>query len=239
MSKEAHGAPSPSIRQVINNNGAWCWFQDERALIDPATGTLVVGSCAAAEGPGGAERVGNIEVTVVDLTTMASDVVVLHHNLEADDHDVPALWLRPDGRWLAVYTKHGRDALTRWRVSEVGNPREWGAEQTFDWSLHTEANRVTYSNLHELDGRLYCFVRGINDDPSALVSDDFGSTWSFAGKLFTREKVGYVNGYTRYVGGDDRLDLITTDHHPRDFDNSIYTGRIESGQLGLRWVGGR
>lgn len=39
-------APSP---QVINPDGAWCWFQDERALVDPEAGLLVVGSIASGE----------------------------------------------------------------------------------------------------------------------------------------------------------------------------------------------
>jgi hypothetical protein len=116
-------------------------------------------------------------------------------------------------------------------VSEPGDPRTWGPERTFDWSEFTGGRGVTYSNLHELDGRLYCFVRAVNDDPCALVSDDEGDTWAYAGKLFTRPKVGYVNGYTRYVSTPSRVDLVTTDHHPRDYDNSIYHGYLEAGAL--------
>ncbi|NUR97515.1 MAG: hypothetical protein HOV67_19945, partial [Kribbellaceae bacterium] len=160
-----------------------------------------------------------------------ADIVVLHERFEADDHDVPALWRRTDGRWLAVYTKHKTDDLTRWRVSEPGDPRTWGPERTFDWSEFTGGRGVTYSNLHELDGRLYCFARAVNDDPCALVSDDEGDTWRYAGKLFTRPKVGYVNGYTRYTSTPHRIDLITTDHHPRDYNNSIYHGYLEGGAL--------
>ncbi|WP_100444074.1 BNR-4 repeat-containing protein [Glycomyces xiaoerkulensis] len=216
---------------VVNDNGAWCWFQDERALVDPLTQQLVVGSIAAPEGPGGESRAGNVELTVVDLPSGTSRVVVLHERLEADDHDVPALWRRPDGRWLAVYTKHRTDDLTRWRISEPGDPTRWGPERTFDWSDLTGGHGVTYSNLHVMSGRLYCFARAVNDDQCAIVSDDNGDTWAYAGKLFTRPKVGYVNGYTRYVSGGGRIDLVTTDHHPRDYDNSIYHGYLEGGAL--------
>ncbi|MBR8640595.1 BNR-4 repeat-containing protein [Streptomyces tuirus] len=216
---------------TVNDNGAWCWFQDERALVDPRTQTLVSGSVAAPEGPGGSHRAGNIELAVVDLATGTSDIVVLHHNLEADDHNVPALWRRADGRWLAAYTKHKTDNLLRWRISAPGDPRAWGPEQTFDWGKLNGGSGVTYTNLLALDGRLYCFSRAVNDDPCALISDDDGDTWAYAGKLFTRPKVGYVNGYTRYAQGPDRIDLITTDHHPRDFDNSIYHGYLRAGAL--------
>ena len=171
--------------RVINDNGAWCWFQDERALVDPDGGVLVAGSIAAPEGPGGVDRAGNVELTVVDLRSGSTEVVVLHERFEADDHDVPALWRRRDGRWLAVYTKHKTDDLTRWRVSEPGDPRAWGPEKTFDWSEFTGGRGVTYSNLHELDGRLYCFARAVNDDPCALVSDDEGEI----GRASCRERV--------------------------------------------------
>lgn len=216
---------------VINDNGAWCWFQDERALVDPETQTLVVGSIAVMEGQGGQGRAGNVELTVVDLVSRTVQVVVLHEAFEADDHDVPALWRRKDGRWLAAYTKHKTDDLLRWRVSEPDDPTQWGPERTFDWAPYTGGRGVTYANLHELDGRLYCFTRAVNDDPCALVSNDDGDTWVYAGKIFTRPKVGYVNGYTRYAATDGRIDLITTDHHPRDHDNSIYHGYFADGAL--------
>ncbi|MFT4122427.1 MAG: BNR-4 repeat-containing protein [Microbacteriaceae bacterium] len=221
----------PTAPLVINDNGAWCWFQDERAIVDPRTGTLVVGTIAAPEGPGGDHRAGNVELAVVDRAGGTSRVVVLHERLEPDDHDVPALWRRRDGRWLAVYAKHKKDDLTRWRISEPDDPTRWGPEHLFDWSELTGGRGATYANLHEWEGRLYCFVRAINDDQCALVSDDDGDTFSYAGKLFTRPKVGYVNGYTRYVSGGDRIDLITTDHHPRDYNNSIYHGVLIDGAL--------
>ncbi|WP_159618505.1 BNR-4 repeat-containing protein [Ruania rhizosphaerae] len=226
---------TPVQIQTFNDNGAWCWFQDERAIIDPVTDTMLIGSVAAAEGAGGQARSGNIELAVVDLSSGASEIVVLHANLEADDHNDPALWIRPDGRYLAMYTKHKTDNFQRWRISaRPHDATEWGPEQTFDWTDLTEGRGATYSNLHYLAGedRLYAFARAINDDPSILISDDHGETFRYGGKLFTRPKIGYVNGYTRYASnGTDRIDLITTDHHPRDYDNSIYHGYIAGGAL--------
>ena len=225
----------PRTPLTINDNGAWCWFQDERALVDPANNTLLVGSVAAPEGPGGEGRGGNIEVAVLDLATGQSKVHVLHQRLEPDDHDAPALLIRPDGRYLAMYARHKTDNYSRWRISiRPHDASEWGPEQCFDWTRLAGGRGATYSNLHRLDAesRVYNFVRAINDDPTLMVSDDDGGTWHFGGKLFTRPKIGYVNGYTRYFGnGTDRIDLITTDHHPRDYNNSIYHGYIQDGAL--------
>lgn len=220
---------------TFNDNAAWCWFQDERVIVDAANQTMLVGSVAAPDGPGGERRSGNVELAVYDLRSGQSRVVVLNERMEPDDHDVPALWQRPDGRYIAMYAKHKTDNLSRWRVSE--NPHDastWRAERAFDWSELTGRSNVTYSNLHYLaaEKRLYNFVRAINDDPSIMVSEDSGDTWRYAGKLLTEKKVGYVNGYVRYASnGVDRIDFITTEHHPRDYNNSIYHGYIARGKL--------
>ncbi|HQU73658.1 MAG TPA: hypothetical protein PLG66_15240, partial [Calditrichia bacterium] len=34
----------------FNSNGAWCWYQDERALLDTLAGKLIVGSVASGSG---------------------------------------------------------------------------------------------------------------------------------------------------------------------------------------------
>ncbi|MCA4133396.1 BNR-4 repeat-containing protein [Arthrobacter sp. M4] len=220
---------------TLNDNGAWCWFQDERALIDPSNKTLLIGSVAAPEGPGGGQRGGNIEVAVLNLVTGERAVHVLHQQLESDDHNAPALLIRTDGRYLAMYAKHKTDNYSRWRVStRPHDASEWEPEQVFDWTELADGRGATYSNLHRLEAesRTYNFVRAINDDPSIMASADDGQTWTFGGKLFTRPKIGYVNGYTRYASnGTDRIDLITTDHHPRDFNNSIYHGYIQDDAL--------
>jgi hypothetical protein len=196
---------------------------------------MLIGSVASVEGPDGLQRAGNIELTSYDLTTGKSTVIVLHEKLEVDDHDTAALFIRPDGRYLAMYARHKTDNFSRWRIStKPHDASSWEPEHTFDWSKLTGRSNVTYSNLHYLpaEKRLYNFVRAINDDPTILVSDDDGSTWAFGGKLLTLPKIGYVNGYTRYVSnGVDRIDFITTDHHPRDFNNNIYHGFIKGGKL--------
>jgi hypothetical protein len=220
---------------LFNDNGAWCWYQDPRVLLDPPTGTLLIGSVAAPQGPGGEQRRGNVELVCYDPATGTRRLVVLHERLESDDHDVPALFLRPDGRYLAMYAKHKRDNLSRWRIST--NPHDassWRPEQQFDWAELTGRSNVTYSNLHYLSAekRLYNFVRAINDDPSIMVSSDDGDTFTYGGKLLTEQKVGYVNGYLRYASNRvDRIDFITTEHHPRDFNNSIYHGYVKGGKL--------
>lgn len=243
-------APTTARTALISHNGGWCWFQDERALVDAATGTLLLGAVASTGGADGERRGGDVNLHVVDLDRLgepgSARTVVLHEGLESDDHDNPALWRRADGRWVAVYSRHKSDDLARWRVSETADPTVWGEERALDWTTLFESPEqmrtlgggrgVTYQNVHRLDGVLHCFVRAINDDPCYLVSHDDGETWQFGGRLLTRQKIGYVNGYARYASGthlgtDDRIDLVITEHHPRDYATSIWHGYLAGGRL--------
>ena len=40
----------------FNENGAWCWYQDPRLVVDPANDTLLVSSIATTEGVDGDSR---------------------------------------------------------------------------------------------------------------------------------------------------------------------------------------
>src|SRR5438270_3229287 len=110
-------APDGALVQ-FNDNGFWSWFQDERAIIDPNTNQLLIGSVASGDGAGGAARDGNDDVVSYNLGTGAtSRFTLIDFTLLADDHFSPALLVRPDGRYLAIYCAHQNDNLIRWRVS--------------------------------------------------------------------------------------------------------------------------
>jgi hypothetical protein len=225
---------------LFNDNGAWCWFQDPRAIYDATNDALLFGSIAVSDGVDGAARSGDVDLVTYHLSTGERRRFVLRHNLHGeDDHNTAALLIRPDGRYLAMYSRHNQDALSYWRVSE--NPHEassWRDEQVFDWASELKAgdsdNHITYSNLFFLsaENRAYDFTRAVNLDPSILLSIDQGDSWKFAGKLFTEPRVGYVNGYTKYASnGVDQIDFITTEHHPRDFNNNVYHGYLQGGKV--------
>lgn len=234
------GAAPEQKLVVFNDNGAWCWYQDERVVIDGANGTMLIGSVASSDGAGGKERGGDIDLTIYHFQTGQSQIVALHHALQQqDDHNTAAILIRPDGRYLAFYTRHNQDRISYYRISrDPHDATRWREEQSFDWTAAHEAAgsraKVTYSNLIYLpaEKRIYDFARAINDDPSFLTSSDQGESWQYGGKLLTEPKLGYVNGYTKYAAnGDGRIDFVTTEHHPRDFNNSIYHGYVQGGKL--------
>lgn len=222
---------------TFNTNGGWCWYQDERAVVDQAAGKLLISSIADATGADGTQRDGDVDIISYDFATGHIDRAVLHAGLGDDDHNVPALLIRPDGRYLAVYTKHNGDKLSRYRIStKPHDATSWGPEQAFDWGGTPGSDfRVTYSNLFYLpaEKQTYNFARANNRGPNILVSKDDGSNWSYAGKLvFNPKFMGYVNGYFKYASnGVDRIDFVGTEHHPRDFNNNIYHGFIRGGMM--------
>jgi hypothetical protein len=229
----AQAPKQPFVRGTLttfNDNGGWSWFEDERAVVDRARGLLLVSSVANGHGAGGADRHGDVELVAYDLATGAARRVTLHHGLEGDDHNSAALLVRPDGRYLAAYSRHNSDRLTRWRVSSrPGDAIAWGPERTFDNDAGT-----TYSNLHRLAaenggrGRVYNFTRTVGFDPNVLVSDDDGSTWAYGGRLLD----GPGRPYLKYASdGRRRVHFITTEQHPRNFDNGIHHGYVEAGKV--------
>ena len=95
-------APAPI---VFNDNGAWSWFEDERAAIDSDTDTLLVSSVANASGTDGRSRDGNVEVVSYDLATGVAERTVLHAGLEASRHAGDGTAWEPERTF-----EHGGDA---------------------------------------------------------------------------------------------------------------------------------
>jgi hypothetical protein len=161
----AESGPDRPRPVVLNDDGGWCWFQDERALVQGQR--LIFGSVAA--GRYDRARRGAIEVTGVDLATGTTTRVRVN---EAplppeggyDDHNAPALVVRGDDRLLVVYSGHGTEDCFRHRVSRrSGDPTTWGEERSYSPS---PSSRITYSNLHRLPGqenRILNFYRGLDD----------------------------------------------------------------------------
>ena len=216
----------------FNDNGAWSWYQDERVLVVPEQGRLFVGSDASGEGVGGAARDAQVEAVVFDLATRQPERFTFLEAGNADDHDVPAFLLRPDGAVLAMYATH-YDAYSRYRTFDG---KSWSDEEQFVWADIPGGSNfaTTYSNLFYLsaEDRTYNVSRADERSPNLLVSDDYGDSWEYLGLLTEPDRtIGYVNGYFKYwSNGVDRVDFVATEHHPRDFDTSMYHGYIRGGQ---------
>jgi len=227
---------------TFNDDGGWCWFQDERVLV--SAGKIVVASVAG--GARDAARQGDIEVVSYDMATGKLTRVELHDRLvrkfrgrvAQDDHNAPALLERPDGRYLAVYSGHGGDNRILYRVSALPHDASaWQPEQVFTPS---EVSRVTYSNLHYLAGendgrgRIYNFFRGFNgtNKPSYAWSDDNGANWRVGGVFLDFPDKAPRRPYVKYASnGRDTIHMLYTESTPFSYDTSIYHMYYRDGML--------
>jgi hypothetical protein len=220
----------------LDDNGAWSWFMDPRVIID--SGKLIVGSVRAVgkfrEGAGD-PRWGNVEVAVYDISAGKTATTVLHAHFEQDDHDAPAFLLRPDGRYLAMYSKHGAERRMFYRISEPHNALVWGPASIIETpgaeAPEFRGNNVTYANLFRMpDGRIFNFFRGVRFDPNYMFSRDDGQTWTYGGH-WLYGKGGY-SPYLKYAyDGKGTLHFVATEDHPRNFDNSLYHGYLRDNTI--------
>ena len=198
----------------IAPDGAWTWFNDERAVFHQ--GALFVGYV---------QSNGDYGVTRYDPATNQSDHMVIStpDSRQRDDHNNPSITALPSGKLLLLYAKHSSSAEFYQRTSLVDQPTtdaDWGPERT-----HQLPARNTYNNTYRLSAendRIYNFHRSINFNPTLTLSNDLGESWEDT-LHFIETGGGGTRPYPRYVSNHtDRIDLIYTDGHPRDVDNSIY-----------------
>jgi hypothetical protein len=210
---------------VLEDDGAWCWFQDERAVF--AGDRLVVSSVSHA---------GDIQVSSFDLATGARDHGVLRRRLERDDHDAASLLVRPDGRLTAFYTRHDGFPSLYWRTQVGDQLSIWDAEQEL-----TIDDDITYSNPFWLPSegrgtpRLYLWFRGLEYNPTVALSDDLGTTWSEPQQVLRSHTYGLAvqRPYVKYASnGTDTIHLLYTDGHPAELDKTnLYHLVYSNGEL--------
>ncbi len=203
--------------EELNPSGAWSWFEGPRAMHTDCE--LLVGSVSTA---------GLIDVSTTALETGATRVDHIGGPVESDDHNSPGLTDLPDGKIAAAWSRHHQDV-------EIHNVERPGAMWNWYETVSvTASQRVTYSNLVRLSsegisGRLYNFFRGNGFDSIFSFSDDQGRTWSDPATLIRK----YRN--RPYVvfddDGESRIDLATTEGHPREYTQGtgVFHGYVEDG----------
>jgi hypothetical protein len=206
--------PLPGNAMLIAHDGAWTWFNDERAIFHQDS--LFTGYVQG-DGQYGVTRYDPAahETFPMILSTAASR--------QQDDHNNPSITVLPDGRLLALYAKHLGGSQFYQRTSLVPLPSsaaDWGPE-----IIHPLPANNTYNNTYLLSAenkRIYNFHRCINFNPTITISNDLGATWETP-VPFIAVGTNNTRPYPRYCSNrTDRIDLIYTDGHPRDVNNSVY-----------------
>lgn len=205
------------------NDGGWCWYQDPRAII--SNGKLLISGLSG--------QSGDVRLGVYDLKAEKNDsTLILHEKLQRDDHNVPALYKRPDGSVLAVWAKHGGEKVHYYNMSTSKNYLNWGKTKQITHE-YNHRNGVTYMNLYYLkdEDKLYNFFRsGETFNPSFVTSKDHGETWNQSTHFIANDIKGYQRPYARYFQVDDNtVGISYTDGHPRQFGNNLFYAQYANG----------
>lgn len=204
--------------------GAWCWFADPRAIhfVGAHRRTYV----------GWIDREGSIQVLSHDHDSGEELVRRLRRRLQVDDHDNPALLVRPDGHLLAFYSKHNGRAMLYRRSTRPEDVSEWGPERRLpDNTAGTRG--FTYPNPVQLaaeDHRIYLFWRGANWNPAYATRESGSATsWSDARTMIrVRDERPYLKVVSDEVAV---IHFAFTDGHPRNVETGIYHAVYRDGQF--------
>ncbi|WP_242094165.1 glycoside hydrolase family 88 protein [Aestuariivivens sediminicola] len=215
--------PRDEQHATFMKDGGWCWYQDPRALI--SHGKLLIGGLSG--------QSGDVRLGIYDLKSASLDsTLVLHKELQTDDHNVPALYKRPDGGVLAVWAKHGSEKTHYYTISDPDNYLLWGDVKSYE-HVYDHENGVTYMNLYHMENedRLYNFYRdGSTFNPFFITSDDHGETWGNRSHFIANDIEGYQRPYPRYYQIDpNTVGISYTDGHPRRYGNNLYYAQFTNG----------
>jgi len=219
----------------FNDDGGWCWYQDERVVIDAKAKKAIIGSVAT-----GSSRNGQPEAVIYDIAAGTKTKYDLGGKLNPDDHNAPGFVVLPDGTYAAMWATHRDNCNSYYGVFDG---TKWSSK-TYDWTKDgceweagqnpNSPHKITYANPWYLSAeqKIYSAVRSISTSPAMLSSSDGGNTWNLYGRLTATPTVGYVAGYYKYWGnGTDRIDFVATQAHPRDDKTSLFHGYFKGGKL--------
>ena len=219
--------------QSFTIDGAWCWFSDPRAIYYEGKHKRTYA--------GWVDSKGDVIIGYYDHSDKEIKTVVLHDNLQKDDHDNPALLFAPDGRLMVFFTKHGGPNPTFLHtMKNAEDISVWNKQELYlnDMDMYKGfTNTNTYVNpvlLSEENNRIYLFWRGVDNKPNYSCSDDMGKSWSKS-RIFVLP-IRIYNMRRPYMkvesNGKNKIVFAFTDGHPNnEKENSIYFMYYKGGNL--------
>ena len=204
------GAQAPATRNgELVADGAWCWFQDPRAVhyVGAHDRTYI----------GYVNSHGDIEIVSQDTGTSLLTHTTLHAGLQVDDHAAPGLVVVPGGRIIAFYSTHGGLQMY-YRISV--HPEDistFGPEHSLPPNVGMPG--YTYANPIYLrsEGRLYLFLRSGDNHPTMTWTTDYLHWTTAVDVIMPRSKgmTRFTRPYAKYAtNGQDTVAITFTDDHP-------------------------
>jgi hypothetical protein len=207
----------------FTDDGAWCWFQDPRAVYLKAQHERTYASWMQAGG--------KLLVGYLDHSDHSTHSFVLKEQWDIDDHNTGSLLLLPDNRLMVFYARHNKRGLFA-RVSlKPESIDDWEPEITV-----ADTPRITYSHPVYLaqEKKFFVFWRGSTWKPTFATSAD-GRHWSEPQVLIQQQgrEARDIRPYLK-VGNDGQSNIhfAFTDGHPRnEAHNSVYYMQYSKGKF--------
>ena len=209
-------------------NGGYNWCMDERGQVDG--GKLVTGWITTD---------GRVQATQYDLTTATQTTANLDTNFEIDDHDNPAFYKTSDGRYTAFWSEHNTGTYVHYKTStSPGDISSWGAKTDIATNIGSGFGS-TYPTVNRLPGgtenQVFAHWRGANWKPTYSIGTYTPSTktWSWQSAANYVDDLhmtdNTIRPYVQMTGNSNKLGVIFTDGHPRDFGarNNLYYFEIK------------
>jgi hypothetical protein len=215
-------APSANaVESAFAPDGAWCWFQDPRAVYHD--GRTFTGYVTAA---------GDVAIASYDHQAHELRRQVVARGFQRDDHASPALQVLPDGRVMVLWSAHrGRQLYTR-TTKRPGDVFAFGDTR----ALGTNApgfDTYTYANPVRVGRRQFVFWRAESGSSSAgqaaySVSDDDGDSWTPARVLLQNPG---QRPYVKYDARGDTIHVAYSEGHPNATQTGIRYAAFRDGHL--------
>lgn len=208
---------------IISPSGAFCWFQDPRAV-------YVEGRFKRTY-TGWISNQGKLEVGFYDHDTNKIETKTIKEFWDVDDHNVPSFLVLPDLRLMIFYARHNKENLYARQTLNPEDISEWGNE-----IIVAKMDKVTYSHPFFLadENRYYVFWRGATWKPTFATSMD-GVNWTEPRVLFQDKgkEAENIRPYLKAVSDGRRTIHFTfTDGHPRNEPlNSVYYACYKEGKF--------
>ncbi|MCX8064869.1 MAG: BNR repeat-containing protein [Candidatus Hydrogenedentes bacterium] len=208
---------------IISKSGAYCWFQDPRAVyLEGKFKRTYLGWVTSK---------GELQIGYIDHNTKETKTHTLKKFWDIDDHNVPSILVLPNKTLMVFYTKHNKDNIYACKALSSEDITVWGEE-----IIVAKMPKVTYSHPVYLseEKRFYVFWRGESWKPTFSTSQD-GVSWSEPKILFqdTGKESGDIRPYLKVVSNNkDEIHFAFTDGHPRNEEfNSIYYAYYRKGKF--------
>ena len=215
--------PTHAADVVMTEDGAWCWFQDPRAVFVNGTHTRTYVQWVTQDA--------QLQIGAYDHESGKIKTHTLKEQWGADDHNVGAFIVLPDKRLLVFYAQHNGSGLFCRTSVNPEDISQWEDEVTIN-----AAGRISYAHPVYLSDEktFYVFWRAKNLKPTVATSKD-AKSWSAAATLIQDQGRSRDDSrpYTKIVSdGKSTIHFAFTDGHPRNESyNSVYYMRYEGGQF--------